>query len=127
MRSKPTPAASRPPDCFYENPCYFTSRTQPTAEAKMVESMHTEPTLSRRIWAGDVTAVENARKRHEADPEGQFVPWILTLYSFRDEPTCKAELLQLRDSMVRWSDPEFLLAHSNSPLQAADGADVLST
>jgi len=93
----------------------------------MTKSMHDEPTLSDRIWAGDETAVEEARTRYQADPEGQFIPWVSTLYSYRGRLGYTAELLLLKEEILAWSEPERLYNHSISRYQAADRADVLST
>ncbi|MBU6321295.1 MAG: hypothetical protein KGI78_00355 [Patescibacteria group bacterium] len=89
--------------------------------------MHRDPDLAKRIWSGQVGAIEDARKRYADDPKGQFVPWVSTLYSYRDTvPACQTELLALMSQIIEWGDPATLLARSSSKRQAADRADVLS-
>ncbi len=77
--------------------------------------------LSTRIWAGDENSVELARKSYESDPEGQFVPWVSTLYSFRLIPKYRQELIDLGTEIRKYT------CQVQNTLSSADQADVLST
>ena len=88
----------------------------------MTESTHEDPILAKRIWAGDETAIEDARRKYEADPEGQFVSWVSTLFSFREHEERRAELRPLLEPLVLlWARPQLLRKFTVVEL------DVLST
>ncbi|MFZ1074952.1 MAG: hypothetical protein WAN50_01085 [Minisyncoccia bacterium] len=83
--------------------------------------------LSKRIWALDPRAVEEARKLYEADPEGQLVAWMSVLYSFRHIPSCELELDNLvYDGFNRAWSPDRLM-NNYHVYDNADQLDVLST
>lgn len=91
-------------------------------------SMHRDSKLASQIWEGKPEAIREVRRSYEADPEGQFVPWVSTLYSFRSISACAQELTMLIPRMVAWvGDEELAKMDHLDPLGRADQFDVIST
>jgi hypothetical protein len=88
--------------------------------------MHTDSPLSEKIWEGNRAAIAEARERFHADTGGQLIPWVSTLYSFRQLAVCREELYSFVPALV-------LICEATPPMivggrkATADQADVIST
>src|SRR5438105_4312774 len=81
----------------------------------------------KRIWAGDLTTVAEARAKYEADHVGQLIPFAVALYSFRTERKFANELIfELHDPLVKYAK-RFVSGSREKDIGRSNTADVLST